>query len=64
MATTGRTDGQDDLDLISDERLYQTIYHGAPIVIHFEDAAEASVLEQLVSVMLERTARRPLALVQ
>ena len=43
--------------LIDDERLYQTIVNGAPIVLRFEDEAEGRVLEYLISVMLKRRPR-------
>ena len=45
--------------LVDDERLYQTIINGAPIVLSFEDEAEGRFSEYLISVMLER--RRPAA---
>jgi hypothetical protein len=49
--------------LIDDERLYQTIINGAPIVLNFEDETEGRVLEYLISIMLERRFRRPAAAV-
>jgi hypothetical protein len=43
--------------LIDDERFYQTIINGAPIVLRFEYEAEGRLLEYLISVMLKRRPR-------
>jgi hypothetical protein len=47
--------------LVDDERVYRTILTGAPVVIECEDLAEGKYLEQLVTVVTERYARRPAA---
>jgi hypothetical protein len=47
--------------LVDDERLYQTIINGAPIVLRFEDETEGRVLEYLISVMLKGRCPRPAA---
>jgi hypothetical protein len=48
--------------LVDDERLYQTIVNGSPIVLRFEDETEGRVLEYLISVMLKRRPRPAAAL--